>query len=311
MLRDVVEGLREPRRIARGVRWRFGRLENRVLGFEIMREDWDNLILLDGCRHDMFSELNFLPGRLESRRSRGSATVEFVENNFVGSRFDDTVYVSANPYMSMYCKDAFHHLAEPWKTEWDEDWETVLPGDMTRVVREVNEAYPNKRLIAHYMQPHHPFLGQTAERELRDLDGNLDARRSVLEDADGSGETIHVWNAIDELDVKTVRKAYQETLEEVLDHVEDLLGALDGLTVVTSDHGNLLGEPPYSVLSVEQVGYGHPPYRTAKPLVTVPWFVCPYESRKSITTEPAPERDVTGTEQEKIDERLESLGYRQ
>ena len=47
-----------------------------------MKEDWDNLIVLDACRYDMFKEINTIKGNLERGISRGSATSQFLIENF-------------------------------------------------------------------------------------------------------------------------------------------------------------------------------------------------------------------------------------
>ena len=44
-------------------------------GTHIMDEDWDNLIILDACRYDLFEEVNTIDGTLESRISLGSASI--------------------------------------------------------------------------------------------------------------------------------------------------------------------------------------------------------------------------------------------
>lgn len=52
-------------------------------GINIMDEDWDNLILIDACRYDVFANINSINGSLESRISSGSSSREFIEKNFV------------------------------------------------------------------------------------------------------------------------------------------------------------------------------------------------------------------------------------
>ena len=36
-----------------------------------MKEDWDNLVILDACRYDMFKKLNTINGKLEYKISIG------------------------------------------------------------------------------------------------------------------------------------------------------------------------------------------------------------------------------------------------
>ena len=68
-------------------------------GIDVMKEDWDNLIILDACRYDYFKEKQKnIRGELESVVSRGAHSSEFIEKNFLGRKLHDTIYVTANPY---------------------------------------------------------------------------------------------------------------------------------------------------------------------------------------------------------------------
>jgi len=46
-----------------------------------------------------------------------------------------------------------------WGNEWDEEYKTILPGDIAAAAHDAYETCPNKRLIVHFMQPHVPFIG--------------------------------------------------------------------------------------------------------------------------------------------------------
>ena len=318
-------GIRNPEKILARARRSVGRLQNRIAGCDVMAEDWDNLLILDACRYDMFERANTLPGRLESRRSKGSATREFVRNNFAGGRYHETVYVTGNPFVSTDAGDAFHDLYEVWRTDWDDELGTVRPESMREAVLRANEAYPNKRLVGHLMQPHHPFIGPTGRELLDDPAGNEAARRRMLDEgetearADGDEADRRVWIQLADgrLSFGDVREAYLENLEIVLPTVETLVEALPGRTVVTSDHGNLMDESAYGFLAAGSRRFAHPKYATSEPLVKVPWLVCPGEERKHVTEEPPVERSEgaarTGddpADERELDERLEALGYR-
>jgi len=79
-----------------------------------MGEDWDNLFILDACRYDMFADRIDLAGSLESRISLGSSSEEFMERNFVGEQFHDTVYINANPFIPRLNldEDTFHAVVD-------------------------------------------------------------------------------------------------------------------------------------------------------------------------------------------------------
>ncbi|WP_101296762.1 hypothetical protein [Halegenticoccus soli] len=283
-----------------------------------MDEDWDNLLILDACRFDMFERLNSVPGELQWRRSKGSATREFVQNNFAGKRFHDCVYVTGNPFVSMDASDAFHAVVDVWDAHWDDDLETVTPDTMREALFRAEAEYPNKRLVGHFVQPHHPFIGPTGRDLLGDTSGNRRARERALnmnsETADAPPNVERrVWQLAEtgDLDLEMLRRAYDENLEVALPIVEELVETLRGKTVVTSDHGNLIDEPAYRVLSAGSRRFGHPMYATAEALVKVPWLVCRAETRKRVVSEPpTAQKRSASAGGAVVDDRLEALGYK-
>jgi len=94
-----------------------------------------------------------------------------------------------------------------------------------------------------------------------------------------------------------------------LPHVERLLGSLQGKTVVTSDHGNMIGESSHPVSITE---YGHPGETYTPELVTVPWVVHVQGDRKRVISESptTTEQDEMNTS-EHIENRIKHLGYKQ
>ena len=97
---------------------------------DVFAEDWDNLLVLDACRYDMFERYADLPGRLEYRDTRGTSTTEFLKANFAGRDLRDTVYVTANPqlYYNREEIDAdLHRVMDVWQEEgWNDEYGTVL-----------------------------------------------------------------------------------------------------------------------------------------------------------------------------------------
>lgn len=74
-------------------------------GVNVLDEDWDNLIILDACRYDIFEELNHINGNLTQKKSRGCRTPEWIRGNFSCKELLDTVYISANPQYSKLHQD--------------------------------------------------------------------------------------------------------------------------------------------------------------------------------------------------------------
>jgi hypothetical protein len=303
-------GLRHPEKVIAKGRQRIGKLQNRLQGCDFMQEDWDNLLILDACRYDMFERLNDVPGTLQSRRSNGSATREFVRNTFVGETYHDTVYVTANPFVSMDAGDAFHATIDLWRTDWNERLGTVEPEVVTEAVLEAADRYPDKRLVGHFIQPHHPFIGPTGRAEISESAGNAAARWRALNDGERPDEAPDtVWSLArrGEISTETLKRAYDENLELALASVQTLVDELDGQTVVTSDHGNLIDEPAYGVLSAGSSRFAHPKHATASALVRVPWLVCEAAGRRDVRSDPPEER--TAVDDSMVEERLEALGY--
>lgn len=275
----------------------------------IVDEDWDNLILLDACRFDQFERLVDMDGRLEARISLGSCTREFLGANFEAESCHDTVYVTANPmYRKGDFEGVFHAVVDVWESDWDETNATVRPVEMVAAVLEAHERYPHKRLIAHFVQPHYPFLGERGEA----LEAAVAGELSGIEWIHGyaTGETIPdrttPWDLLERglLDEAMVVEAYDENLQLTLPSVEGLIDRLPGKTVVTSDHGNLVGEriAPFSGSK-----YGHPPNTHTDGVLKVPWFVVEGEQRREISEESSGQSPRS--ESKVVGDRLAALGY--
>jgi len=270
-----------------------------------MSEDWDNLILLDACRFDQFERLNTIGGDLQTRISLGSATPEFLTKNFDGEIHHDTVYVTANPmYQTKNLKSVFHEVIDVWESGWDDQLKTVQPERMVKATLEAYEEFPSKRIISHFMQPHYPFIGDSA-REIGDHAGyELAYRRVQGEDATRDHSTV--WTLLDEdkVDVEAVWKAYDENLKIALSHVERLVSTSDKKTVVTSDHGNLVNE---RITPFGKRVSGHPIGTYTDELRKVPWLVVDSETRKQIHAEEPQEH--TNGDSDVVTDRLADLGY--
>lgn len=291
---DLLSGIRDPRKIG----LEFNRIYHRRLrgrrGIKIMDEDWDNLVILDACRYDLFEQVNTIDGELRSVISGDSSTGGFLQYNFGADTFPDTVYVSANPQVQRHEVDGqFHDCIKLWEDCWDDDLRTVPPEAVTDRALEIQQQYPHKRLLIHYIQPHYPFIGQTGTQ----IDHGIVTGDGVIR---SEREEVSIWDQLEagSVDRDTVWRAYRENLELALPAVSRLLNGLTGKSVVTSDHGNSFG-----TLGV----YGHPGGIFLNPLVTVPWLEVQYESRKEIQADDVADR-AEAVESD-VSERLADLGY--
>jgi hypothetical protein len=282
-------------------------------GTDVVAEDWDNLIILDACRYDHFEELNPIPGRLESRWSKGSSTGQFLRRNFGDRTCHDTVYVTGNPmyratpydFDEVVGRSTFHDTVDVWETDWDEEFNTVRPEAMIGPSKAAHDEYPEKRLIVHFMQPHAPFIGETGQR-ITDQSGSHVLANMVSEAEPKDGKPV--WNLVQsgDLDLETARRAYRENIEIVLPHVQDLVDHFEGKTVITADHGEMLGEMAWPIPYRQ---YGHPNRVWTKHLIRVPWHVVEGDSRKTITSDP-PNQTMDRDDRAEIEEKLAHLGYK-
>lgn len=292
---DIVEGLRNPDKIA----YRLLRLRSQGdhyrPGIDVFEADWDTLVILDACRFDYFAEVVDLPGTLTRVQSRGSATPEWLTGNFRGRELHDLVYVSANGYYEKLRGEldaSVHAWIGTYLTEHRNEVGAVDPELVTETALEAAADYPNKRLLVHYAQPHTPYIGPVG-REYWGRFFKTPIREKVRA-SDDPGPRCR----------ERLREAYRENLNIALDAVGTLVSELDGKTVISSDHGEFLGER-WSKLQVRL--YGHPPGVHVPTLIDVPWFELPADGRRRIVAEP-PEARSDRTDPSAI-RNLNELGY--
>jgi hypothetical protein len=214
---DLRRGLGEPSLIRRelGRRLRVGRTRvNNAWyklttpdGYDLAEEDWDVVVILDGCRYDQFAMTNWLDGTLESRISPASESWEFMRSNFQDRQFHDTVYVTANPHWYKLDDGVFHHVVDLLSSAWDDEHNTVLPGAVAERALAAHERFPKKRLVVHFMQPHFPFIGERGRQ--------LDQKGITLHLDEESGmDEMNIWSAAErgKVPLEEVEAAYAENL---------------------------------------------------------------------------------------------------
>jgi len=296
---------RTPNRIihsAGSLYWRLTGVERRP----ITDEDWDTLLLLDACRYDEFVQTSELPGETGVRYSIAPRTPEFLDKTFSDGTYHDIVYVTANPHVHQQLnKEQFHAVYNVWDTHWNEVLKSVHPNAVIEVTRMALDTYPNKRIIAHFMQPHLPFIGEWAREHIGIYGGYEHAQQSAGGKDSVEWETDpYALASIGEVSIPNIRRAYKENLQVALDAVSPLIEEISGKTVITADHGELLGDAAWPYPWRE---YGHPDLESRKSL-EVPWHICPHETRRTIISD-RPEMSATPDEIDEIEEKLNDLGY--
>jgi hypothetical protein len=215
-----------------------------------------NLIILDTARYDYFSQEyeKYLDGKLKKAISPASATIGTISETFDEKK--DLTYFSSIPMvnsqkievqpelfhtLSFRPWDMFREVVDVWDFGWNDELSTVPPSALNEAVLDRND---DKKII-HYCQPH----------------GNWIAGPQVFVDPDKT-MTERVLN--DEVSPAKLRKAYRNNLKLGLKYTSKLIENLEGKTIVTADHGELLGE--FGI-------YGqHPLYLPASKLRIVPWL---------------------------------------
>ena len=244
-------------------------------GFYVMDEDWNHLIILDACRYDVFKAVlkEFdVKGKLEKRVSRGSSTPQFLLENFGNGKYDDIIYITANPFVNHYLKGRFYKIIPVWDFGWNEDLKTVMPDKVYEAALKTLRRYGNeKRLIIHFMQPHEPFIPLG---KVDGITGFGNARLEVITGKVGKMPDRCIWDLVREgkFDRQLAIKGYVENLKIAMPYVVKLCKILDGRIAITSDHGEGFGERLFGFLPIRI--YGHPQGVRVKQLVEVPWFVC-------------------------------------
>jgi hypothetical protein len=137
------------------------------------------------------------------------------------------------------------------------------------------------------MQPHYPFISNPDLDDGIELDEFANERRRNVWDRLRAGELERsvVWNA------------YRENLQIVLEDVELLLENINAETaVITSDHGNALGE--WGI-------YGHPIHMPIDAIQVVPWVQTKAEDRRNHDPSVIDRSSLN----ESAEKRLQQLGY--
>lgn len=205
-------------------------------------------------------------------------------------------HIETNTFQAI---DFFYDIEDVWDWGWDEDLATVPPENVNKAAKEVIESKKDKKIVIHYLQPHAPYLGYDHEGGKVSA-GEI--RRKVKEETKTTNFLNLISNNIFEpifskcsewhlikwrighkfdllsyerpivrakrrLNDRPVSVCYRENLKKVLEACKDLLNSVpvskSEKTVVTSDHGELLGEGGF---------YGHFPQSNHPILREVPWL---------------------------------------
>jgi hypothetical protein len=306
--REGVAGLSVP---ARTVYHKLLQQGSRVSspGRSIYERDWEVLVVLDACRYDLFADAVSSPdvdykfidrGSLTTARSVESATRLWMRRTFgpAVEAVERTHYVVGNPWSARELDEAWFASLDPvWRDGWDDDNGTLPPETVTdrALTASHNVDFDaGERLLVHYMQPHCPFIDSPDIATPKAADGFTNPTER------------DIWRRLqaDEVSLDDVWDGYRGNLDLALAEVERLLHGIDSeRVVVTSDHGNAVGE--YGL-------YGHPESMPFDCLREVPWFeTTATDQGERASVEQSSSEDVTERVTDgAIEARLQALGYR-
>lgn len=291
-----------------------------------LTRDWDNLILLDACRADYLraefdgqydGQYDVEEVVLDSSTSGG-----FIDTYTSSGAFLDTVYVTANPFVSRVPQGTFADVMTTFDAAETDEFQMSLVEDVSRswspervleLAKDAHERYPDKRLLVHFMQPHAPYFGDRAaelRRRLNDDGIRFWAWDDDLDRADlDEGDVLsHLLYAAKEghITAEELQECYAENLAYVLEYAFDLADHLDGRTVFSSDHGEKIGDVR-SLRRRHRFGHGNDIFRDE--LRVVPWVTVRDGRRRAVTsaTETNNDQSIDAAD---LDEQLRSLGYK-
>jgi hypothetical protein len=268
----------------------------------VIDRDWDNLLVLDAARHDFFKQHITISGNLDKRFSSGSHSVDFVKDNFSNQSLHDTVCITANGWYGVADNLDFYKLVELYSSlEADERTRTVLDSDMiddytgailpetvADATLSAHKNNPNKKLIAHFMQPHTPYIPHTQKWGDKDSDIILPEESEFTLASEG------------EITISKLREWYVDNLLYVESVISNLIKKLNGKTVVTADHGENLGDVYYGSRH-----FGHDVHTDKTRYV--PWLEINYSNRRNIVkSDPLPKDSV---DMDDVKNNLRNLGY--
>ncbi|RLE84853.1 MAG: hypothetical protein DRJ67_09900 [Thermoprotei archaeon] len=214
--------------------------------------DWDWLIILDACRYDYFKRL-WRHSEVEARISPGSCTLEFLAWL---PRIEDSIVLTGHPFV-LDRKDKFTRVVD---VGFDDKLNTSPPWYITRSLRRNYTLVSRfKHKILWFLQPHHPHISNP----------RLDA--GIFTDPRSRELTPQARTTLLFMKAKArgiLSRSYEANLRLAIEEIEKILPMLKGRVIITSDHGEGLGEP---LRPGDKPVYSHPCGREEWELRLVPF----------------------------------------
>ena len=302
----------------------------------LLRETpWDVLVILDACRADAFQQMlkHSREQRADSRqqatntvlpaagcpppadccRSPGNCTADWLTAVAPMLVERGVRYFSANPVVDReIAKSRLGIKSIPlWKYLWGHFTPDHIPsvhplcvnGAVLQWVRDRQALQHNTSLdmvspvVVHYLQPHSPYIGSpplALGRWGRGKGALHQACHGLMQPQAAVERGLTTW--------PEVREAYLGNLRLAWDAVLALAREMEGRRiVVTSDHGELLGEHGGK--------FGHEANWREPQLYEVPWLELSREAYSAEASSAAKAGQVADSSQDTTKQKLEALGY--
>jgi membrane-anchored protein YejM (alkaline phosphatase superfamily) len=203
-----------------------------------------------------------------------------------------------------HIKDIIHM----WDHKWDPSLGTTPPKAITNeTLRQANTDNPT-RIVAHYAQPHVPYIGEKDFKGWRpelisDEKENNELRSLFEEGAKRPTELLLEQIRNGEIDLDQLRRAYRSNLDHVMTEVVRLIERLNCPVVITSDHGEHLGDNGYFLHEDDSVV-----------IRQIPWLIVDKAETGIVSNTKDPSNSFqadsySGSENE-VESRLRDLGYK-
>jgi len=267
---------------------------------ELLQADEFLIVLFDACRFDAFEETysDHYEGSLSKVCTTNTFTKQYQQTTWPDQY--DLTYVAGGPVISdrnFERSNLEYRPSEHFSTivhAWDRGYEKELGVTPPEAVTEVALEKDADRMIVHYFQPHAPYIGEKRLRESYDTSAD---NTSKIETRVMSLKKIYEQIEAGKIDTGNLKAAYYSNLERVMQPAKPLIANVNRPTVITSDHGELLGED-------DRYLHGGPPHPI---LCRLPWL----EVSETVgeTTAPSVKKRTDDTPSKSVEDQLKDLGY--
>jgi hypothetical protein len=266
---------------------------------DLIEEDEFVMIIFDSCRYDYFREMytDYYSGELEKVYNTNTYTKQYQRS--IWTEEYDITYIAGGPVitdrnfelsnLSYRPSEHFEEIVNVWDRGYKKELGVTPPEAVTKEAIDCDAS----RMIVHYFQPHAPYIGDV---RLRSETPAVDSKKdSNIQNRKESILDIYEEIEANEISGDKLKSAYRSNLERVMSAAKPLISETTSKAVITSDHGELLGED-------DRYLHGGLPHRI---LCELPWFIA--EDTKGNDGEMDIEK--TDKEEREIKDQLRDLGY--